>query len=124
MLHCKMATSQEEMCRGRHQCDACKESQGFRGVKIPEAEGTARIATGDGIVKMEGHDENMSLGLGSMGEELMEETQIIKVVKDQQPGDLCLKHAVWTWIAMSWADLLLSGKSVGEGIAGGDVAQM
>ncbi len=67
ILHCKMATLQEEMCRGRHHCNARKESQGFRVVKIPEAEGAVRIATGNGIVEMVGCDEDMSLGLGSWG---------------------------------------------------------
>ncbi len=86
MLHCKMATLQEEMCRGRHQGNAQGESQRFRGIKIPEAEGTIRIATGKSIIEMTGHYEDMSLGLGSVGEKLMEEMQIFKVVKDQQPG--------------------------------------
>ncbi len=38
------------------------------------------------------HDEDMSRGLGSAGEELMDVMQIVKVVKDKQPGDLRLEH--------------------------------
>ncbi len=34
----------------------------------------------------------MYLGLGSAGEELMEERQIFKVVEDQQPGDFSLEQ--------------------------------
>ncbi len=92
MLHCKMATLQEEMCRGRHQGDAGEESQGFRGVKVPEAEGTDKIATCNGVVQMVGCDEDISLGLGSAGEEKMKQKQIFKVVEDQQPGGLHLEQ--------------------------------
>ncbi len=51
-----------------------------------------RIATSISVVELAGHDEEVSLSLGSMGEELMEETHIFKVVKDQKPGDLFLVH--------------------------------
>ncbi len=67
---------------GRHQGDARKKSQGFGEVKTPEAKGLIRIASGNRIIKMAGHDVDMSLHLGSAGEELMEEIQIIEVVKD------------------------------------------
>ncbi len=90
MLHCKMAILQEEMCRGRHQGDAGEESQGFRVVKVPEVEGMDKIATGNGIVELVGYDEYMSLGLGSVGEELIEEKQMFKVVQDHQQGELHL----------------------------------
>ncbi len=106
MLHCKMASLQEEMlcckiakslghvagrhCRGRHQGNESKESQGFGGAKTQETEGTVGTATGDIIVKMAGCDEDMSLGFGSTGEELMDETQIFEVVDDHLPGDLLL----------------------------------
>ncbi len=86
-----MATLQEDLCRGRHQGNAHEESQGFRGV-IPEEEGAVRIATGTGIVAMVDCDEDMSLGLGFAGEELMEKTKIFKVVNDQQQGDLRLEQ--------------------------------
>ncbi len=80
MFHCKMATLQDKTCWGRHQGDSVEDSQGFRRVKVPEAESMDKIATGDGIVEMVGCDEYMSLGLGSVGEESKEEKQIFKVV--------------------------------------------
>ncbi len=56
------------------------------------SKGEVGISMDDGIVKVAGHDEDVSLGLGSAGKELMEETRIFKVVKDQQPRDLNLEQ--------------------------------
>ncbi len=41
-----------------------KETQGFRGIDIPEVEETVRIATGNSTVKMADCDEDMSLVCG------------------------------------------------------------
>ncbi len=108
MLHSKMATLQKEMHGGRHQGDAGEESQGFREVKAPEAEGMDKVSTGNGIVEIMGCYEYMSHGFGSVGEELMEAKQIFK-----GKGNRIWNRAVWTWPAMLWANLLLSGQSSG-----------
>ncbi len=55
-------------------------------------EGTDKIDTSNGIVEMVGCDEYMSLGLDSVGQELMVEEQIFKVVQDQQQGESCLEQ--------------------------------
>ncbi len=78
-------------CKARHQGNVHKESQGFGEIKTLKVEGTVGIANGDGILKMAGHDEDMSLGLCSVGEESIKKMQILKVVKDQQPGGLRLE---------------------------------
>ncbi len=99
------------------------ESQGFRGIKLPEAEGTVRIATGNSVVEMVDCDEDMSLCLSSTGEESMEEVQISTVVQDYQPGNLHLEQGNLD-LAGTWVDLSLSGKSTGRCITAGDIAQM
>ncbi len=69
--------------------------QGVSGIwrtQNTKVEGAIGIVTGNSIAWMAGYDEDVSLGLGSAGQKWMEETQIFEVVKDHQPGDLCLEQ--------------------------------
>ncbi len=71
-------------------------------------EGSVRIVTSNGIIKMKGHD---------FGDEFMEETWIFKVVKNHKPGDLHLEQGNLDLACNVWVDLSLSGKSAGGFIA-------
>ncbi len=72
----------EDIAGGGHQGNACKVSQGFGGVKTSEVEEDIGIATSNSVVEMACCDDDVSLGLGSVGEKLMEETWIFEGVED------------------------------------------
>ncbi len=52
MLHCNMVALQEEMCWKRHQGDVGEESQGFRGMKVPKAEGMDKLTLAMALLRL------------------------------------------------------------------------